>query len=233
MGVGYGLSSWLFGPMLYNWGYSNYYNPYYGEYGYGGTNTVVQQPIIYDYSRPIDATANPPVDSVTQQAMSTFDQAREAFKNGDYNTALNLVDQALKQVPNDPTLHEFRALVLFALGRYEEAAASLYAVLSVGPGWDWSTMISLYGNPDDYTRQLRALEAYVAQHTQSAAARFVLAYHYLTAGHPEAAAEQYRQVIALQPKDQLSAQLLRQLQSAGTSPGGNQPAPADAPGRPP
>ena len=64
-------------------------------------------------------------------------------------------------MPNDPTLHEFRALALFALGRYDEAAAALYAVLSVGPGWDWSTLISLYGNPETYTQQLRALESYV------------------------------------------------------------------------
>ena len=28
--MGWGLSSWMFGPMLYNWGYSNYSNPYYG-----------------------------------------------------------------------------------------------------------------------------------------------------------------------------------------------------------
>ena len=85
-------------------------------------------------------------------------------------------------MPNDPTLHEFRALALFALGRYDEAAAALYAVLSVGPGWDWLTLISLYGNPDTYTQQLRALESYVTQNPNSAAGRFVLAYHYLTAG---------------------------------------------------
>ncbi len=63
----------------------------------------------YDYAQPIDATAPPPEDSVTTQAMTTFDQAREAFKQGDYSRALDLTDQALKQVPNDPTLHEFRA----------------------------------------------------------------------------------------------------------------------------
>ena len=27
----------MMGPMLYNWGYSNYSNPYYGG-GYGGGN---------------------------------------------------------------------------------------------------------------------------------------------------------------------------------------------------
>jgi hypothetical protein len=31
-------------------------------------------------------------------------------------------------MPDDPLLHQFRALALFALRRYEEAAAALYAV---------------------------------------------------------------------------------------------------------
>jgi tetratricopeptide (TPR) repeat protein len=221
--MGYGLTSWLYGPMLYNWGYSNYYNPYYQAGGYGGT-TVVQQPIIYDYAQPINASAPPPEEAVTTQAMSTFDQARDAFRQGDYPRALDLTDQSLRQVPNDPTLHEFRALTLYALGRYDEAAASLYAVLSVGPGWDWSTLIGLYGSPDSYTQQVRALESYVTQNPKSAAARFVLAYQYLTMGHmPEAAAE-LKDVVALQPKDQLSGQLLQQIQQAKGSGPGNPPA---------
>jgi tetratricopeptide (TPR) repeat protein len=117
--------------------------------------------------------------------------------------------------------------VLFALGRYDEAAASLYAALSVGPGWDWSTLVSLYNNPETYTQQLRALENYVSQNPKSAAARFVLAYHYLTQGHPEAAADQLRAVVALQPKDQLSAQLLQQLQQTPNGPSGTPPGQAD------
>ncbi len=235
MGMGYGLSSWLFGPMLYNWGYSSYSNPYYGGGGYGGA--AVQQPIVYDYSQPINAVADPPEDSVSNQAMTSFDQAREAFRQGDYTQALNLTDQSLRQMPNDPTLHEFRALVLFALGRYDEAAAALYAVLSVGPGWDWSTLIGLYGNPDAYTQQIRSLESYVNQHPTSAAARFVLAYHYLTQGHMPEAADQLKSVATLQPKDQLSTQLLQQIQqstqpaaAAGAGPlAANAPAPNTPP----
>ncbi len=223
MGMGYGLSSWLFGPMLYNWGYSNYSNPYYGGVGYGGA-AAVQQPIVYDYGQPIDATAPPPDDSVATQAVSTFDQARESFKQGDTTHALDLVDQALRQMPNDPALHEFRALTLFALARYDEAAAALYAVLSVGPGWDWSTLIGLYGNPDTYTQQLRALESYVTQNQNSAAGRFVLAYHYLTQGHMNEAADQLKAVVTLQPKDQLSAQLLQQIQQKEGSPASGSPA---------
>ena len=38
-----------------------------------------------------------------------------------------------------------------------------------------------------YTRQLRALEQYTKAHAQSADARFVLAYQYMTASHEDAA----------------------------------------------
>src|SRR5262249_21185560 len=156
---------------------------------------VVEQPVVYDYAQPIDATAAPPEESVTNQSMGTFDQARDAFRQGDYTRALDLTDQAIRQLPNDPTLHEFRALVLFALKRYDEAAAAIYAVLSVGPGWDWTTLIGLYDNPETYTQQLRALEDYVGRNPQSPAARFVLAYHYLTDGHPDAALGQLKEVV--------------------------------------
>ncbi len=217
MGMGYGLSSWLYGPMLYNSGYGNYYNPYYGA-GYGGATQVVTQPVVYDYSQPINATSAPPDKTVTNQAMALFDQAREAFKQEDYTHALDLTDQALRQLPNDPTLHEFRGLALFAIKHYEESAAALYAVLSVGPGWDWTTLINLYGNPETYTQQLRALEGFCTQTPRSAAGRFVLSYHYLTQGHIEAALDQLKAVVALQPKDQLSAQLVQQLEQVQKSP---------------
>jgi tetratricopeptide (TPR) repeat protein len=194
--------------MLYNWGYSSYYNPYYGV----AAPALVGQPVVYDYSQPISVQSPPPDETVVNPALTTFDQGREAFQQGDYTRALELTDQALRQLPNDTTLHEFRALCLFALGRYDEAAAALYAVLSVGPGWDWTTLISLYTDTERYTLQLRALESYCTQNPRSAAGRFVLAYHYLTAGHSEQALDQLKVVVALQPKDTLSAQLMQQLE---------------------
>ncbi len=205
---GWGLNSWGYGPGLYDWGYSTYDNPYYTSASGTGEPTMI------DYSQPINPTAAPPAESVTEQATSLFEQARTDFKNGDYTGSLDLINQALKQLPNDPALHEFRALVLFALARYDEAAASLYSVLSVEPGWDWTTMIGLYPDVDIYTRQLRALESYASQSPRSASARFVLAYHYLTQGHTEAAVAELKLVQQLQPKDALSAQLLQQLEGA-------------------
>lgn len=218
LGLGWGLSPWGFGSSLYNWGYMPYSNPY-----YIASPGVVDQPV-YDYAQPIDTTSAAPAQSVTDQAVQLFDDARAFFMKGDYAQALTLTDQALATMPNDSALHEFRGLVLFALGRYDEAAAPLYAVLSVGPGWDWTTLISLYPGIDVYTTQLRALEAYCGQHRDSASGRFVLAYQYLAAGHNDAAVGMLRQVIQLKPDDKLSTQLLAQLAPSNAKDDAAQPA---------
>jgi tetratricopeptide (TPR) repeat protein len=194
---------------------------------------VADQPastLAFDYSQPIDTQSAPPADSVTDPAMASFDAARESFRQGNYDQALQQTNAALAKLPNDTTLHEFRGLCLFVLKRYDDAAAALYAVLSVGPGWDWTTLISLYPNVEVYTDQLRALEAYCGAHSQSGAARFVLSYLYLTEGHTEAAVGILKQVVALNPGDTLSAKLLQQLDPAKNQPEAataSTPAPAD------
>ncbi len=205
LATGLGLASWAYGPSLYNWGYSNYYNPYYAA----APMVVGQQmsSVPYNYAQPINTTVPPPDQTVTDAAVQTFDGARSAFKAGDYKQALSLTDQALKSMPNDPTLHEFRGLALFAMGQYDQAAIPLYAVLSNGPGWDWTTLISLYPDVEPYTAQVRALEDFVRGHPDSAAAHFVLAYNYMAQGHTDAAVGQFQKVAALQPNDKLSAQL--------------------------
>ena len=220
MGLGWGLSSWGFGSMLYGMGYMPYANPYYVA------DPAVSAP--YNYSQPIDTTSAPADDSVANPATTLFDAGRASFLQGNYADALQQTDNALAQLPNDTTLHEFRALCLFALSRYDEAAATLYAVLAVGPGWDWTTLIGLYPNVDVYTTQLRALETYCQAHPDSAQSRFVLAYHYLTQGHTDAAVGILKQVVALNPNDTLSAKLLRQLNAPPDQPTSNAAAPAPA-----
>ncbi|MBV8558521.1 MAG: tetratricopeptide repeat protein [Planctomycetaceae bacterium] len=223
-GAGIGLAAWGLGSFLNSWGYSSYVNPYYTPSVFVvvqqpavvveqpiAQQPVVQQPIVYDYTRPIDFQSPPPAEDLVNQAVASFDSAREAFRAGDYPQALTLTDQALRQMPNDPMLHEFRALCLFAMGRYDEAAAPLYTVLSAGPGWDWTTLVGLYPGVDTYTQQLRALEAYCNANPKAAAARFVLGSLYLTQGSSDNAAAMFKQVVALQPQDRLSAQLVDAL----------------------
>lgn len=223
-GYGTGVPAWGYGSPYYGWGYSPYANPYYG----GGTGGVggVGQPVAgvasqapaYDYSQPINTQTPLPADDVTKPALTKFDAAREAFKSGDYPSALKLTDEGLKALPNDATLHEFRALTLFALGQYDQAAQPLYAVLSIGPGWDWTTMAGLYPSVDVYTEQLRALEGYLRKNPRSSGAHFVLAYHYLTQGNNDAAVAQLKDVQKLTPSDTLSAQLIKALSPASEAP---------------
>ncbi len=136
------------------------------------------------------------------------------------------MDEAAVQWPRDAVLHEFRSLVLFALKRYSESAAAIHAVLAVGPGWDWKTLSSLYSNVETYTTQIRALEAHCKSQPQAADARFLLGYHYLTMGHTEEALPQFRVASELQPKDEVSASLVRSLSPRDAE---SQAAPAAAP----
>jgi hypothetical protein len=105
-----------------------------------------------------------------------------------------------------------RALSLFALGRYPEAAATLNAVLAVAPGMDWTTMSSLYGSVDAYTQQLRKLEEFCRSKPDNPAGHFVLAYHYLVGGHVDLAADALRVVVAKQPDDVVAQRLLDAIQ---------------------
>jgi TolA-binding protein len=236
-----GLAGWGMGSSWWNWGYMPYVNPYVVQ-----QPIVVQQPVIvdqtappvaslssFDYSQPLDTTAPPPDDAAANPAMDQFDQARALFKQGDFAGALAATDAALKAMPNDAAIHEFRALCLFALGQYPQAAGVLYAVLSAGPGWDWTTLIGLYPSLDVYTTQLRALEDYARANPDDPASRFVLGYHYLTQGHTENAAKMFEKVVQLQPKDALSAALVQQLGGAASPPAdGTAAAPAPAPAQP-
>jgi tetratricopeptide (TPR) repeat protein len=219
-----GMGSWAYGPSLYNMGYASYSNPYYGS----GMPAQVAQGASYNYAQPIDTMAAPAQQTVADDAVTTFDQGRAAFKANDYTQALNLTDKAIQKLPNDATLHEFRALCLFALKRYDEAGATLYAVLSAGPGWDWTTMASLYPSVDVYTGQLRSLEAYVRDNPNSASARFVLAYQYLAQGDAKNAVGQFQEVVKLQPNDTLSAKLAAMFSKSDTD-ATPAPPPSDAP----
>ncbi|HZW32159.1 MAG TPA: tetratricopeptide repeat protein [Isosphaeraceae bacterium] len=228
MGLGYGLASWGYGSALYGMGYLPYSNPYYAAPVAFVDQSAAAVP--YDYAQPIDTTTAPAGDAVADPAIATFDAARDSFKQGNYTQALAQANDALAKLPNDTALHEFRALCQFALKQYEAAAATLYAVLSIGPGWDWPTLVSLYPDVNVYTAQLRALEDSCAANPNSAAARFVLSYHYLTEGYIDAAVSVLKQVVALMPSDTLSAKLLRQLDvpkdqtTTATAP---EPAPVD------
>jgi len=228
----FGLTAWGVNRMSYLFGYSDYYNPYYSA-------PAESSSVIYDYSQPI-AEAPASDESSTQggiagsappAGMDAFDLAKAAFYDGDYSEAMRQINRSLEKLPNDAVVHEFRSLILFALGQYQESAAVINTVLAVSPGWDWTTMSSLYPSVAVYTNQLRALESYAGQHQNDAAPFFLLAYHYQTAGHNKAAVEQLERVLKLQPRDAVAAQLYKMLTSSGDSSSATKPPTAAEPNK--
>ncbi|HVJ87424.1 MAG TPA: tetratricopeptide repeat protein [Caulifigura sp.] len=221
--MAFGATMWGINAVNWMFGVGGYYNPYYAGGGATSGYCDYSQPVVGDptYFNTTDATAGA-TDSSAQGAASDpvtspFDQARDAFKNDQFEQALQLTDQALKAAPRDAAINEFRSLCLFALGKYKEAAATIHAVLAAGPGWDWTTLISLYSSPEIYTAQVRRLEDSIKAGPK-ADEEFLLAYHYITQGHQDDAVALLQDVVRRQPKDQLSADLVKMYQPASDSP---------------
>ena len=213
--VSWGAGNWGLATYISTWGTPvRFYNPYYV--------VAYRAPLLYDYSRPIvvnnyipiDDAVNDPFDQEpleSKNALVRFDEGLDLFRMGDYVRAMSRFDEALQHRPNDPVIHEVRALTLFALGRYDESAAILNSLLASAPGMDWTTVSGLYGNIDLYTQQLRRLEAFCDTNPRSSAAHFVLSYHYLVLGEKENAVSVLRVVVGNQPKDVTAKRMLDAL----------------------
>jgi hypothetical protein len=206
--IGWGLLGWSLGTMVYNTGYQTYQNPY-----------PVSRPVYYgtheiDYSQPITRiavqTASEDTAAIVQSTVrseSIIADSQDAFRNRNYLVALELADKAIAESPGDGALHEYRAQILFALGKYGDAAGVLNPVLASGPGWDWSTMIALYDSQQTYTDQLQRLETYSEKHPDSADTHFLLGYHYMVCGHTDLATPQFDLAAKLMPADSVSRQM--------------------------
>ncbi|MFL5245957.1 MAG: tetratricopeptide repeat protein [Gemmataceae bacterium] len=209
-----GLTWWGANSLGYQFGCSDYSNPYYAE----SMPAYYTEPLLTEPIATGDAPASALPPGVSAEAVAKFDQARAAFLEGKYEEALKLTDAAVAQMPNDAVLHEFRSLVLFALQRYAESAAALHPVLAVGPGWDWKTMSGLYPGLDVYINQLRALEEANDKNPKAAELCFLLGYHYLTCRHEESALTLWRQAAELKPKDTVVAALVATLSPRDAQP---------------
>jgi tetratricopeptide (TPR) repeat protein len=139
------------------------------------------------------------------------ESAKRLFRAGDYDEALERLNEAIAGCGDSAALHEFRGLVRFAKGDYQETSASLHAALATTQGWTWAVLINHYGDPPVYTKQLRALETFARRHPDDSAARFVLAYHYMVTGHLDHATHELEMVSRLEPDDRVALEILKRL----------------------
>ena len=204
---GWGLGGWGLGSLIYNSGYLGYSNPYYDDSYRSFGN--------YSYSQPIPVTYNASavVDNDPNSSDAVLNNAVGTFQQNDYDAALDITNKGIAQYPDDAVLHEFRSLVLFARQDYQQAASTIHSVLAVGPGWDWTTLSSMYSDVAIYTAQLRSLEAFTEANPQDAASQFLLAYHYMSCGHSGVAARELRQVVKLMPNDRVAVDLLKMIEA--------------------
>jgi hypothetical protein len=226
------IARWMLGPMYFSSGYGIYENPFFivpkveiPEYldyskpmGFvdddeiPSTSTAQTEPTPEELKKQGETyneileyrTRSPEV----RASLKAFDAATDAFQAGRYDDALKLTEIAIENNPDDPGLHQFRALVQFAKEDYQGAAATLYAVLSISPGWNWTTQSGLYGDSGAFAQHLKNLEVYHKQHPESGAAAFLRAYHYMTCRHSKAAVKQWENVVKSFPGNPLFSQLL-------------------------
>jgi tetratricopeptide (TPR) repeat protein len=228
--ISWGLACWGLGSLAYDTGYYTYSNPYTPEpYSYETTVINYEQPmstIAREYTSGDEIASN----LSASRSADMLERSRSAFGDEDYLTALANVDEAISYQPGDSALHEYRALVLFALGKYSDAAGVLHPLLASGPGWDRETMIGLYAREDNYLAQLGKLEQYVSTTPDMPAPRFLLGYHYLVGGDLERAAKEFDEVSRLRTDDSISRQLRDLAQSSVKSDNGESVPPPPAAG---
>ena len=77
--------------------------------------------------------------------------------------------------------------------------------MHVLPKEQWGVVVSnhkeLYGNVQDYTNQLRALEKAVGEKPNDPAQRFLLGFHYAYLGFPQQAVDQLDRELKTTPQD--------------------------------
>jgi tetratricopeptide (TPR) repeat protein len=98
-----------------------------------------------------------------------------------------------------------------ATGKFEEAAGATQMAMQMLPKEQWGVVVSnykdLYGNVQDYTDQLRALERAVKDKPDNPPLRFLLGYHYAYLGFAKEAVDQLDRGLKLMPQDEGAKQL--------------------------
>jgi tetratricopeptide (TPR) repeat protein len=231
------------GDYYYSYSPTNYYAPtgygdYYAPTDYGDTG-VVAEPAMAAPQQPQTSTAmaraisedgglrTDPVEDQhgATDALQYYSEARAAFLDGDYRSALRLAGHAAVDEPRNPKVHELISLALFALRNYTAAASEAHAAMAMGTTADWKDLVGYYFDAEKhttqfgalevekYTTQLRALEKASAGNPKSAAEHFLLGYHYLMIDARDNAKTQFAEALKLAPSDKLAGRYRQELLS--------------------
>ncbi len=139
--------------------------------------------------------------------------AGRAFRSGRVAEALKMLEAVPAESPRRPQADLLRSHVLFAMGRFNEAATVLrQAVAKLPPEAYSATLQGLerdYPNPEAYTGRLRQLERTITESPPEPSLRLLLGYHYGYLGFLPEAVTELSQALQLNPDDAAAGALQR------------------------
>jgi hypothetical protein len=206
----FGFPFWGLGPWYYRYGSYGYGGNCYSYCGYYGL------PLNNSTVNPATATSpasTPATGPVTNGAGVDFAALGETdFRAGNYETAVGDWRHALLDDATNPVVVLLLGQALFATGKYDEAAGAVQHAMRLLPEDQWGVVVShyteLYRSNQDYTDQLRALEAARAKTDgDSAAVHFLLGYHYGYLGYPKDAVRELQKTLTAVSQDSLADRL--------------------------
>ena len=131
-------------------------------------------------------------------------QGEQDFKAGKYQAAGRNFRHALVDDPTNAGALMLLGQTAFALGQFNEAAGATEMAMKGLPQEKWGSVVTnyaqLYGNAQDYTDHLRALEKARNEKPDDPAARFLLGFHYYYLGHTKEAFRELDKAINLSPR---------------------------------
>jgi hypothetical protein len=117
-------------------------------------------------------------------------ETEDAFRAGQYESAVRLAKHALIENPKHGRFHELLSQALFAVGDYRGAAAALSQATSLTAVDDWGFVVrnhARYYRGHDYAEQMGRLSRFIDEYPESADAWLVRGYHHGFLGHKDAA----------------------------------------------
>ena len=175
----------------------------------------------------------PPTDEDRASSLVFAERGETDFRNGDYKNAVYSWKHALVDDPENGVLVMMLAQGLFATGDYSQAAGAVQQGLQMLPRDKWGVVVEnfreLYGQRQDYTTHLRALEKSIREKPEDPALRFLAGYHYFFLGYPQQALDQLDKGLKKAPRDQVAKKLRDQVDARlREQQAQEQPAPAPA-----
>ena len=218
-GLGYGLGYGGYGYGGYG-GY--YYDPYCTAYGYGygglggynypGAAVTVVDPLANDLAANQGATNNgKPAGTDVDNAKLFAEKGENDFRARDYKAAVYDWKHAALDDPTNGVLVMMLSQAFFATGQFNEAAGAVQHGMQLLPKQEWGVVVKnykeLYGNVQDFTDQLRALEKAVKEKPNDPALRFLAGFQYAYLGYPKEAVDQLDKGLKLAPRDEMAKKL--------------------------